>query len=84
MNVRDIRDRNGKIDHETTAIQSRVMEIKGYVEKNDFKSKGIRWVVIDDMDLGQDPDLRRRVIQTDPTVGLTAKHAVEAIWKLNT
>ena len=84
MNVRDVRDRKGKIDHESTAVLSRAMEIKSYVEKSDFKGKGVRWIVIDDMDLGQDSDLRRRFIRTDPTVGLTAKHAVEAISKLNT
>jgi hypothetical protein len=54
------------------------------VEKNDFKKKGVRWVIIDDMDLGQDADLRRRFIKTDRTEGLTAKHAVDVISKLNT
>lgn len=83
MNHREVYDSKGNIDYEGTAIMSRASEIKAYVEKCDFKNKGVRWVVIDDMDLGQDKDLRRRFVKTDRTVGLTAKHAVEVISKLN-
>ena len=83
MNHRDIYDKKGNIDHEGTAILSRASEIKAYVEKNNFKEKGVRWVIIDDMDLGQDSDLRRRFVKTDRTEGLTARHAVEVISKLN-
>lgn len=79
----DIHDARGEIDHEATAIMSRSMEIKAYVEKHDFKGKGVRWIIIDDMDLGQDPDLRWRLVRTNPTEGLTAQHAVEAISRLN-
>lgn len=84
MTHRDIYDSKGKIDYEGTAILSRATEIKSYVEKSNFKEKNVRWVVIDDMDLGQDVDLRRRFVQTDRAEGLTAKHAIEVISKLNT
>ena len=83
MKHRGVKNSYGKIDHEKTAIYSRASEIKAYVEKNSFKAKGVKWIVIDDMNLDLDDDLKSKFIKTEPTLGLTAKNVVDAISKLN-
>ena len=65
------------------AAKARAYEIKDFVERNSFKKKGVRWVVIDDMDLSVDASLKMRFVKTHPQYGLTAAQAVDAISKLN-
>jgi hypothetical protein len=83
MRHHEVFDRKGYVDYGATAILSRASEIKAYIEKHEFKSKGVRYVIIDDMDLDQDDDLRRKLIKTNRSEGLTVSHVVEAITRLN-
>jgi len=63
---------SGYVDYATTGILSRIDEIKAFMAAKRVAERGIRWVVIDDMDMGShDAEIAVHFVKTKREEGLT-------------
>ena len=67
-----IRDSNGHVNYHLMGVLGRINEIKAYVTSKNYAEQVVRWIVIDDMDMGgQDATIAERVVKTEIEAGLT-------------